>query len=108
MSQVKATPELIKNLDDLASLANYSLIDTLNCDPEAKADGVDHLPRQVFSGHYVPVMPTPLKEPVYISHSKNFFSELGFADSLAQSDDFMRMFSGNLSKIPLPLHRYDL
>ncbi len=105
MSQIKATPELITNLDDLASLADYSLIDTLNCDPEAKADGVDHLPRQVFSGHYVPVMPTPLKEPVYISHSKNFFSELGFADSLAQSDNFMRMFSADLSKIPRPLRK---
>ena len=105
MSQIKAKPELIKNLDDLASLANYSLIDTLNCDPEAKADGIDHLPRQVFSGHYVPVMPTPLKEPVYISHSKNFFSELGFADSLAQSDDFMRMFSADLSKVPRPLRK---
>ena len=105
MSQIKATPELIKNLNDLASLASYSLIDALNSDPEAKADGVDHLPRQVFSGHYVPVMPTPLKEPVYISHSKNFFSELGFADSLAQSDDFMRMFSADLSKIPRLLRK---
>ncbi len=105
MSLIKATPVLIKNLDDLASLASYSLLDALNCDPEAKADGVDHLPRQVFSGHYVPVMPTPLKEPVYISHSKNFFSELGFADSLAQSDDFMRMFSADLSKIPRPLRK---
>lgn len=105
MSQIKPTPELIKNLDDLASLASYSLIDTLNCDPEAKADGVDHLPRQVFSGHYVPVMPMPLKKPVYISHSKHFFSELGFADSLAQSDDFMRMFSADLSKIPEPLRK---
>ncbi len=105
MSLIKATPVLIKNLDDLASLASYSLLDALNCDPEAKADGVDHLPRQVFSGHYVPVMPTPLKEPVYISHSKNFFSELGFADSLAQSDDFMHMFSADLSKIPRPLRK---
>ena len=105
MSLIKATPVLIKNLDDLASVASYSLLDALNCDPEAKADGVDHLPRQVFSGHYVPVMPTPLKEPVYISHSKNFFSELGFADSLAQSDDFMHMFSADLSKIPRPLKK---
>ena len=105
MSQKKAPPELVGNLDDLASLASYSLIDTLVCDPEAKAGGMDHQPRQVFSGHYVPVMPTPLKEPVYISHSKNFFSELGFADRLAQSDDFIRMFSGDLSEIPPPLRK---
>ena len=105
MKQIKENSDIVKTLDDLATLANYSLFDTLNCDPEAKADGVDHLPRQVFSGHYVPVNPTPIKDPLYINHSKNFFRELGFADSLAQSDDFMRMFSADLSKIPQPLRK---
>lgn len=54
----------IATLDELAKLANYSLMDTLNCDPEAKADGADHAPRQVFAGHYVPINPTllPLTE----------------------------------------------
>jgi len=105
MKAVKETSETVKTLDDLASLANYSLMDTLNCDPDAKENGVDHSPRQVFTGHYVPVNPTPIKDPQYIAHSKNFFNELGFADSLAESDDFVRMFSGDTSNVPQPLRK---
>jgi uncharacterized protein YdiU (UPF0061 family) len=93
----------ILTLDDLAKLANYSLMDTLACDPDAKANGADYEPRQVFSGHYVPVKPTPLIEPEYITHSKDFFRELGFADSMAQSPDFIKMFSGDISDVSQPM-----
>ena len=96
---------MIETLQGLAKLADYSLLDTLNSDPEAKANGVDHSPREVFTGHYVPVNPTPIKDPQYIAHSKNFFSELGFSDSLAESDDFVRMFSGDLSDVPNPMKK---
>ena len=99
------TSPTIATLDDLAELANYSLMDTLNCDPDAQANGVDHAPRHVFTGHYVPVNPTPIKDPEYVLHSKNFFRELGFADSMAQSTDFIRMFSGDLSHLPEPMHK---
>ncbi len=103
MNAINKPSALVKTLNDLAPLADYSLMNTLTPDPEAKANGVDHLPRQVFSGHYVPVNPTPIKDPQYIAHSKNFFSELGLDDSLAQTEDFIRMFSGDLSDVPHPL-----
>jgi len=103
MQEMKQTIQTIKTLDDLAQLANYSLVDTLNPDPNAKANGIDHLPREVFRGHFVPVNPTPIKSPVYIAHSKNFFEELGFCDSLAISPDFIRMFCGDTSQLPKPL-----
>jgi uncharacterized protein YdiU (UPF0061 family) len=80
-------------------------MDTLNCDPDATTNGVDHAPRQVFSGHYVPVKPTPIAEPEYVAHSKNFFHELGFADSLAESADFVRLFSGDLPHVPKPMRK---
>ena len=80
-------------------------MDTLNCDPDATANGADYAPRQVFSGHYVPVNPTPIKDPEYIAHSKSLFRELGFDDSIAQLDDFVRMFSGDLSHVPEPLRK---
>jgi uncharacterized protein YdiU (UPF0061 family) len=96
---------MIATLADLAKLANYSLMDTLNCDPDAQANGADHAPRQVFTGHYVPVNPTPIKKPEYVAHSKNFFRELGFADSMAQSSDFVRMFSGDISQVPEPMRK---
>ena len=105
MKEIKQKSQTIETLEGLAKLADYSLMDTLNSDPEAKADGVDHDPRQVFSGHYVPVNPTPIKDPQYVAHSKNFFRELGFADSLAQSADFVRMFSGDISQVPEPMRK---
>jgi len=105
MKVTQQTSATVETLDDLAPLADYSLMDTLNCDPDAKANGVDHDPRQVFTGHYVPVNPTPIENPQYIAHSKHFFSELGFADSLAQSPDFIRMFSGDTSQVPEPMRK---
>ncbi|NQZ90191.1 MAG: YdiU family protein [Colwellia sp.] len=99
------TSSTISTLNDLAKLANYSLMDSLNCDPDATKNGADHAPRQVFTGHYVPVNPTPIKVPEYVAHSKSFFSELGFADRLAVSSDFVRMFSGDISQVPKPMRK---
>ncbi|MCH9813993.1 MAG: protein adenylyltransferase SelO family protein [Epsilonproteobacteria bacterium] len=90
----------VESLEDLIPFANYSLVNTLSVDPEATKDGVDHHPRQVFSGHFVPVNPTPIENPKYIAHSKQFFSELGFEDSLATSEPFMKMFSGDTTMLP--------
>ncbi len=95
----------VMTLDDLAELVNYSMLDTLNPDPEATSNGVDHNSRQVFSGHFVPVNPTPIENPEYVFHSKNLFNDLGFSDQLAQSLDFVQMFSGDLSHVPLPMRK---
>ncbi len=95
----------MKTLNDLAPMADYSLMNTLTPDPKATENGVDHLPRQVFSGHYVPVNPTPIKDPQYVAHSKIFFNELGFDDNLAQTKEFIEMFSGNISDVPYPLRK---
>jgi len=102
-SQNSATT--VSTLDELAKLADYSLMDGLSCDPEATENGADHAPRQVFSGHYVPVSPAPIECPEYIAHSKRFFAELGFADAMAESADFIRMFSGDTSQVPAPMRK---
>ncbi|MDB2705566.1 protein adenylyltransferase SelO family protein [Pseudomonadota bacterium] len=101
----KETAPTIETLDELAKRVDYSFIDKLNCDPDAKENGIDHTPREVFTGHYVPVNPTPIKEPEYVVHSNTFFNELGFADSMAKSADFMGMFSGDLSLVPSPIRK---
>ena len=105
MQKIKQDHQTIKTLYDLAQLANYSLVDRLYSDPDSKVNAEDYLPRQVFSGHYVPVNPTPIDSPIYIAHSKNFFDELGFCHSLATSEDFKRMFSGDNSQLPEPLRK---
>ena len=101
----KKSAPTVFTLDDFAKCVDYSLMDTLNCDPDAKANGADHAPRQVFTGHYVPVNPTPIEAPEYVAHSKDFFHELGFADSMAESADFVRLFTGDLSQVPKPMRK---
>ena len=85
----------ITTFDEFVRLADYSLMDTLNADPYATGDGDDYRARQVFSGHFVPVTPTPLAEPEYVTHSSTFFKELGLSDELALDDKFRRVFSGD-------------
>ncbi len=97
--------KLINTLDELAKQVDYSFITQLTPDPDATDDGVDHDPRQVFSGHYVPVKPTPLPQPEYVLHSHDFFKELGLDDSLAQSEEFIRLFSGDMDSIPAPMRQ---
>ena len=105
MEAEKQNSDTIKTLGDLAKYANYSLMDNLIPDPDATTDGVDHYPRQVFSGHYVPVKPTPIPEPEYVAHSEGFFKELGLDDSLATSSDFINMFCGDTSSVPEPMSK---
>ncbi|MEO0460919.1 MAG: protein adenylyltransferase SelO family protein [Myxococcota bacterium] len=84
-------------LEEVAAGADYSLLDSLRADPQSTETGEDHEPRQVFSGHYVRVKPTPLGDPEYVAHSPTLFAELGFSDELARDPDFQRFFSGDLS-----------
>ena len=91
------TEQSLESFEDFIQHANYSLLETLHADPESTKDGDDHRPRQVRSGHFVPVTPKPLEKPSYISHSKTFFSELGLDQDLAFNEEFKKLFSGDLS-----------
>ena len=93
----------ITSFEKFVKLADYSLMDTLRADPDSTHDGGDHRPRQVFSGHFVPVTPTPLEAPKYVSHSSRFFAELGLSNELALDESFQRVFSGDLSAVIDPM-----
>ena len=97
---------LVQSVNELASLVDYSLMNTLERDPDATENGEDFAPRQVFSGHYVPVKPTPIANPVLVAHSPDFFQSLGFDDSLASTEEFSQLFSGDLSRMPAPIREY--
>ena len=97
-----AKPE-VTSFEKFVKLADYSLMDTLRADPDSTHDGGDHRPRQVFSGHFVPVTPTPLEAPKYVSHSSRFFAELGLSNELALDESFQRVFSGDLSAVIDPM-----
>lgn len=100
------TQQTIQTISDLAAHVDYSLLNTLVPNPLSNPNGNEHNPRQVTSGHYVPVTPTPLNSPIYISHSKPFFEELGFSDDFAQTDGFKRLFSGDMSDLPSEMKPY--
>jgi uncharacterized protein YdiU (UPF0061 family) len=89
-----------------AQRADYSLLDCLQADPQATVDGHDHQPRQVFSGHYVPVTPTPLPAPELVAHSRTLFHELGLSEALAHDDQFRRLFSGDISAATQPMRPF--
>jgi uncharacterized protein YdiU (UPF0061 family) len=89
-----------------AQRADYSLLASLQADPQATEDGCDHRPRQVFSGHYVPVTPTPLPAPVYVAHSPSLFQELGLSDALAHDEEFRCLFSGDISVARAPMRPF--
>jgi uncharacterized protein YdiU (UPF0061 family) len=89
------TPASATTFEEFARRADYSLLDSLQPDPQATLNGDDHQPRQVFSGHYVPVTPTPLPQPEYVAHSSALFAELGLSEALAHDKAFRRLFSGD-------------
>ena len=103
-SPVSTTP--ITSFAEFAQRADYSLLESLQPDPQATLDGHDHRPRQVFSGHYVPVTPTPLPVPAYLAHSPSLFQELGLSDALAHDEAFLRLFSGDISVARQPMRPY--
>ena len=86
--------------------AHYSLMEALHPDPQATGDGEDHRPRQVFSGHYVPVKPTPIPEPEYVAHSSTLFAELGLSEALAHDEQFRCLFSGDISVATEPMRPF--
>ena len=97
MSRKSNTNELSKidTFNDFLSRADYSFIESLNADPQSTVDGNDHIPRQVYSGHYVPVRPLALSSPKYVIHSEKFFNELGLNNKLIKDNNFTKFFSGN-------------
>ncbi len=92
-----------KNFSEFSQLANFSLINSLSADPQSTNDGNDHKPRPVYSGHYVPVAPTPIPEPKYIAHSSTLFEELGLSSELTKDKKFCSFFSGDIKVANSPM-----
>ena len=84
--------KLTENFSEFSQLSDYSFMDSLKADPQSTKDGNDHKPRSIYSGHYVPVVPTAIPEPEYISHSNKLFKELGLSSDLTKDENFCRYF----------------
>ena len=98
--------ETSKNFKDFTQAVDYSLMNKLNIDPDATEDGEDHDPREVCSGHFLPVKPTPIKNSVYVTHSQSLFNELGLSHKLPHDESFQKIFSGDLSCATPPMKKF--
>ncbi len=96
-------PPTTKTFNEFLQRADYSLMNSLQADPQSSIDGNDHFHRQVFSGHYVPVTPTAISEPEYVAHSKALFNELGLSHKLVLEEKFRRLFSGDITVAGEPM-----
>tara|TARA_Y100000589_G_C27196201_1_gene646909 strand:+ start:2242 stop:3936 length:1695 start_codon:yes stop_codon:yes gene_type:complete len=96
----------IKNFEQFSKNSDYSLLNFLKKDPKATIDGNDHEPRQVFSGHYVPVTPKAINSPIFLLHSQILFDELGLDEDLINDEKFIRFFSGDISVAKKPMKPY--
>ncbi len=92
-----------KDFSEFSQLADFSLLNSLKADPQSTKDGKDHRARSVYSGHYVPVTPTPIPEPIYVSHSNILFEELGLNSNLTKDKKFCRFFSGDIEVAEYPM-----
>ncbi len=95
--------KLTENFSEFSLLSDYSFMNSLKADPQSTKDGNDHKPRSVYSGHYVPVVPTAIPEPEYISHSNKLFKELRLSSDLTKDQNFSRFFSGDISVANYPM-----
>lgn len=87
----------------LAARADHSWTRHLNPDPDTDANAPNRKSRQVKSGHYVRVDPTPLRQPETVIYSPDMLKRLGIdeADVKAPNGErFARFFSGDKSAVP--------
>ena len=83
------------------SKCSFTLIEGLNPDPESETH--EYMPnktmREVRSGHYVPVKPTPLSSPYLVGYSSGMASDLGLSTAGVLSEGFLRFFSGDIEGV---------
>ena len=83
-------------LAQLLSKKDCSWTTNLNCDPESDIYAPNNTSRQVKSGHYVYVRPTPLPDPYLVAFSRNMSAILGLDKQTCASDEFILIFAGHL------------
>jgi len=87
------------SMQEMAARADLSWMRQLRPDPEAAQHAPNKKSRQVKSGHYVPVRPTPLPQPKLIIHSPEMAAELGISEEACSSQEFLRFFSGDVDAL---------
>jgi len=86
----------MSTFDTFLSRSSTSLLDSLNIDPESELRAPNRESREVFSGHYVLVDPTPLPDPKLVALSPQLLRELRIDRSDVENNEkFLRIFSAD-------------
>jgi len=86
-------------LERLGRSADHSWIEQLSSDPEAEEHTPNKRSREVRSGHYVRVRPTPLLRPKLAVHSADVAELLGISEGEVASEAFVAFFSGDQGRV---------
>jgi uncharacterized protein YdiU (UPF0061 family) len=81
-------------LQQLLSHTSPSFVRDLRRDPDAGKHEPNRSSREVFSGHYVPVRPTPLPKPFLVTYSSDMAAELQLSKDDLESGAALLFFSG--------------
>jgi len=90
-----------RGMEALASRASSSWVAQLTEDPEGAANAPNRASRQVRSGHYVLVDPTPLPAPELLLFSEELLQDMGLDATVTEDPRFARFFSGDKSAFSL-------
>jgi len=88
-------------LESFAASADSSWTRCLNADPEASRHAPNKESRQVKSGHYVPVRPSPLPRASLALFSEELAADLGLSEADVRDARFARYFSGDADALDL-------
>mmetsp|Transcript_15521 Transcript_15521/g.50875 ORF Transcript_15521/g.50875 Transcript_15521/m.50875 type:complete len:628 (+) Transcript_15521:1142-3025(+) len=90
------------DLDSFVARSDPSWVRQLTEDPEGKTHEPNRESREVRSGHYVLVAPTPLPSPKLLLYSEELLRDMGLDPSVVVEDErFVRFFSGDKGALNL-------
>jgi hypothetical protein len=87
-------------IDCLVEQLDNSWVAELNEDPQAREYAPNTRAREVRSGHFVLVSPTPLPQPVLVATSREMAQELGLREVALQERRAVELLSGDVSAVP--------
>lgn len=87
------------SLQKFGEQTEQSWVQQLSADPETQANAPNRRSRQVRSGHYVRVLPSPLPDPELVIHSPQVARLLGISEEEVKSEAFIAFFSGDQSRV---------
>ena len=98
-NELAADGSVCTGIHCLVDYLDNTWIRQLNEDPAAQYNAPNTRAREVHSGHYVHVEPTPLPQPMLVATSREMAAELGLNESDLQSDAAVRLLSGDMRAV---------